>query len=311
MSFLEKSMIQVVIFSFDRAMQLDLLLQSIKKFDSQGLFSLNVLFVCSSEKYQTAYNRLKSKYPNINWVQEQRYEKKQINFQFELGYWHNLYWWLKSPIFRENKSNFKSCLLKILSNNKYPYTMFLTDDSLFYDVINAPANLEKIRQQPKKYSFSFRHGINLHGGIFKEQANNVCWNVYENNVYTDWGYPFSVDGLIYDSRTIYGIIKKILLNNPNTMEGNIACYVTEKKIFPVISAFKQSCLVGFELNRVQSVSDNNHLGISNEKLNEYYLEGYMLEIDFDLTKVNFFRPEIQSVFVKKGNDKIEIWNSNC
>jgi hypothetical protein len=110
---------------------------------------------------------------------------------------------------------------------------------------------------------------------------------------------------------IYGIIKKILLNNPNTMEGNIACYVTEKKIFPVITAFKQSCLVGFELNRVQSVTDNHHLGISHEKLNQYYLEDYTLEIDYDKSEVNDFRPKIQSLLIKKGNNKKEIWNIDC
>ena len=45
-------------------------------------------------------------------------------------------------------------------------------------------------------------------------------------------------------------------------------------------------------------------------MNKYYLEGYNMGIDFDITNVNSFRPEIQSVFIKKENDKIEIWNPN-
>jgi len=304
-------MIQAIIFSFDRAMQLDLLLHSIEKFDSHGLFSVRVLYACSSEIYQTAYNRLKNKYSTIHWIQEQRYGKSRINYQFDFSYWHNFYWWLKSPVFRENKSNFKSCLLEILTDIESPFTLFLTDDSLFYNEIAvSETNLEKIRRQPEKYSFSFRHGMNMQGGIYREQADGIYWNVYENDIHTDWGYPFSVDGLIYDSRTIYRIIKKILLNNPNTMEENIACYVAEKKIFPFICALKQSCLVGFELNRVQSVSDNHHLGISHERLNQFFLEDYRLEIDFDKSKVDNFRPEIQSVTVKKGNITEEIWSPN-
>lgn len=302
-------MIQVVIFSFDRAMQLDLLLHSIEKFDTQRIFSISVLFSCSSETHQTAYDRLKNNYPDIYWLQEQRYAKPQTNYQFDFAYWHNLYWWLKNNIFRQNKSNFKSCLLKLLAGTKYPFTMFLTDDSLFYNPVNIPENcMEKIKRQPEQYSFSFRHGMNLHGGAYQEQSACIEWNIFENDAKTDWGYPFSVDGHVYDSQTIYRIIKKILLNNPNTMEGNIVCYVTEKKCFSIIMASKQSCLAGFELNRVQSVSDNHHLGISQEKLNQYYLNDYALEIDFDLSNVDYFRPKIQTLSIAKGSEKIKIWN---
>jgi hypothetical protein len=302
-------MIQVVIFSYDRAMQLDLLLRSIKKFDTQRIFSISVLFACSSEAYQTAYDRLKNNYPDIHWIQEQCYAKLRINYQFDFAYWHNLYWWLKNSIFRKNKSNFKSCLLELLAGTEYPFTMFLTDDSLFYNpVIISESCMEKIKRQPEKYSFSFRHGMHLQGGVYRKQTGYIDWNTFENDVKTDWGYPFSVDGHVYDSRTVYWIINKILLNNPNTMEGNIACYVTEKKLFPTIMAPKQSSLVGFELNRVQSVSANHHWGISPEKLKQYYLDDYVLETDFDSSNVDYFRPKIQSLFVKKGNKKIELWN---
>jgi hypothetical protein len=303
-------MIQVIVFSFDRAMQLDLLLCSIEKFDKQRLFSVCVLYASSTEEYQTAYDRLKNKYPTICWMQEQRYEKVQFNFHFNFTYWHNLYWWLKSNMFRKNKSNFKSCLLEIINNSRLPFVMFLTDDSLFYNEISiSQTSMDNIKQQPEMYSFSFRHGMNLQGGIYQEHIDSICWNVYRNDVKTDWGYPFSVDGHVYEAQTILRIVNKLILNNPNTMEGNIACYVNEKKMFSHIIASKQSSLVGFELNRVQSVANNHHLSISQKKLNRYYLDGYMLEIDFDKTNVNYFRPSIQSLSVEKRNEKIEIWNS--
>jgi hypothetical protein len=302
-------MIQVIVFSFDRAMQLDLLLCSIEKFDTHRLFSVCVLFACSSDEYQIAYDRLKNKYPTVCWMQEQRYEKAQLNFHFNFTYWHNLYWWLKSNIVRKNKSNFKSCLLKIVNNSRFPFVMFLTDDSLFYNEISiSQTNLDKIKQQPEVYSFSFRHGMNLRAGIYQERIDSIYWNVYENDVKTDWGYPFSVDGHVYETQTIHRIVNKLILNNPNTMEANIACYVSKKNIFPHIIASKQSSLVGFELNRVQSVTNNHHLSISQKELNYYYLEGYTLKIDFNKTNVNYFRPPIQSLSVEKRTKKIEIWN---
>jgi hypothetical protein len=180
--------------------------------------------------------------------------------------------------------------------------MFLTDDSLVYRDVEIP-NL-----QDEKSVFSLRHGMHLVNGKYKKTENGIEWNVYGNDEATDWGYPFSVDGHIYNKAALLKIIRKIIFNNPNTMEGNIACYFKEKQLFSQIKANKQSCLVGFELNRVQTVSDNHNLEISQEKLNRYYLEDYVLHIRFDKTNVGYFRPEIQSLFVKKGNMEIQLIN---
>jgi hypothetical protein len=302
-------MIQVVIFSFDRAMQLSLLLESIRKFDTERLFSVHVLYAFSSEEYRKAYELLKSRYPDtIEWMVETRYENPQINFEFQFGYLHNWYWWLKRIRFRNNSSNFKEQLMTILSKNSAQFTLFLTDDSVFYQTITAPeCCLEQILRQPETCSFSLRHGMNLTGGNYEENKDGIAWNVYANDMSTDWGYPFSIDGHIYDSRLIRQIVKKILLNSPNSMEANMACYVTHRKLFPRILANRQSCLAGFELNRVQTLINNHHWNISAEAMNRYYLNGYRLKIGFNPADVSSFRPAVEYVQVQKGNETIDLY----
>jgi hypothetical protein len=302
-------MIQTIIFSFDRAMQLSLLLESIKKYDSTGLLSVHVLYAFSSEEYRKAYDRLKTRHPDVEWTLETHYPHPQLNFEFQFSYAHNWYWWLRRSRFRNNPGNFKAQLMSLLEKSDSPFTMFLTDDSLFYRPIAIPEScMEQIKNHPRHCSFSLRHGMNLSGGIYEENPNHIAWNAYTNDSNTDWGYPFSVDGHIYFRSAIRQIVHKILLNNPNSMEGNIYHYIKSGRRFANLTANKQSSLVGFELNRVQTLVDNHHYNISPEQLNRYFLNDYTLQINFDATAVSFFRPAIQSLFVEKGSEANEIWN---
>jgi hypothetical protein len=179
--------------------------------------------------------------------------------------------------------------------------MFLTDDSVFY------RNLEIPDITDEKSGFSLRHGMHLSSGKYKKMENGIEWNVYENDEITDWGYPFSIDGHIYNKAALLKIIRKIIFNNPNTMEGNIACYFKEKHLPPQMKANKCSCLVGFELNCVQSVADNHHLGISQKQLNRYFLDDYQLQIQFNIDQIEYFRPAIEYICVQKKEEQIKIY----
>ena len=77
-----------------------------------------------------------------------------------------------------------------------------------------------------------------------------------------------------------------------------------QQLFPYLIANRESCLIGFELNRVQDVFPNNHLNISSEILNNYFINNYSLNIDYCLEKDFKFHPKIKSIKVVKGNEKI-------
>ncbi len=303
-------MIQTIIFSYDRAMQLSLLLESIHKYDTGNRLEVSVLYNYSSPDYGKAYDLLAGRYPSVRWIKEENYTTARTNCDFSFFYWHNVYWWLKNKKLRKNKTGFKKEIVREIDRSSAEYLMFLTDDSLFVRDITVPKEvLDQIREHPRDCSFSFRLGKNLTGGkITREEAQSIRWNVYENDPATDWGCPFSVDGHVYSKSVLSTIIKAIVFNNPNTMEPNMGCYIRERQLFSTIQAPLENALCGFELNRVQQIISNHHLGISAAGLNDYFLKGYTLAISFDDRNPCHFRPEIQAVSVLKEEESICLYH---
>jgi hypothetical protein len=302
-------MIKVIVFSLDRAMQLSALIESIVKFDKQHLLNVSVVYSYSSADYEKAYELLRGRYPEISWERETRLNKPVFDFSFNFFDLRNWFWWLKYPYLRKKKSNFKQIVLDILEKAEQKAVTFLTDDSFFFKNITISENyLQKIECNPKETSFSLRHGGNVTGGIYTTESAGIYWNVYENDYTTDWGYPFSVDGHVYGKDAVGPILKHVIFNNPNTLEPNVAFYAKQRKLFSNLYASKESCLVGFELNRVQKIINNHSLDISPNKLNDYFLDGYMLHIDFDQGNDFQFRPAIKSINVVKGEEKIVLYS---
>jgi len=289
--------IETIIFSRDRAMQLNLLLDSIVQFDTKKLLDINILYFTSSSLFKQGYEKLKLLYPKYKWYENTAYSIPNYTLNFNLLYWHNYYSWLKYKHLRNNKTNFKDLLVDILSKSPLSSVMFLTDDSFFYRNIEMPNVNDRIS------SISLRHGAQLTGGKYETFEDHIEWDVYQNDFFTDWGYPFSIDGHIYDRNIILKIARKLIFNNPNSFEGNVVGYVKSHHLFPSIAAMKTSCLVGTELNRVQTIVDNNHKNISQELMNNYFLDGYTLKILFDKDNPSYFRPDIQVVSVEKENNR--------
>jgi hypothetical protein len=301
-------MINTVIFSFNRAMQLELLLQSIKRFDKLVLLDVSVFYAASSEEFEHGYAELKRTYPQFKWVKEGM--KKTFVWPLLSTYWHNYYWWIKSAKNRRS-SSFKTQLLEIIESVDDDYLMFLTDDSMFYQDISIPAKtLENIDEVPSASSFSFRHGSNLEGGNFFVENNTLKWNVYSPQKGDEWRYPFSVDGHIYQKEFLLKKLKIIHFNNPNSLEGHVACYSKEKKLFSTVYAGVKSSLVGFELNRVQQICNNNNLSIHPSYLNALFSKGFRLRIECEWEKNHLFRPEHFSAIAYRGNTTINILAPN-
>jgi hypothetical protein len=290
-------MISTIIFSFDRAMQLELLLDSISKYDSSKLLQVHVIYTTSSDSFEAGYKMLKVKFPLLQWHKEYQFEDRFV-WPVLPFYWHNYYWWLRYKHNRTVKSNFNLLVQQILKESQSEFAMFLTDDSMFVDSIEIKTIfLDRIRKNKWNYCYSLRHGKNLFGGKYIEEKDGIEADRNDKHEHSEWSYPFSVDGHIYSMIVIRKLFRKIIFKNPNTLEGNIAHYVRAKGYFNHLMANKQSCLLGFELNRVQTISDNNNLNISNKTLNDAYLDGCHIVLDYTLPQIHLFRPVLNKVSV--------------
>ncbi|HZL08488.1 MAG TPA: hypothetical protein VFC65_00705 [Prolixibacteraceae bacterium] len=288
-------------------MQLELLLDSISIFDKNKLLDLHVVYSVTNDNFGNGYEKLKEKFPTLCWYKEIKF-KERVVWPILPLYWHNYFWWFKYKHNRYVKSDFKSIVLSIIGNTNKDLVMFLTDDSIFFNNIEISAKAaNQIIQNGLDFSFSLRHGKNIFGGTYSEINNSIYWEITDRHNHAEWSYPFSVDGHVYNKEILKDILRKVIFKNPNTLEGNVACFAKEKNYFRKMIANNKSCLLGFELNRVQTINNNNNLNISSKTLNKLFLNDYHMQLHYALPITHLFRPDLLTVSVIKEMEKIELY----
>ncbi|MCQ2266211.1 MAG: hypothetical protein MJZ40_00695 [Bacteroidaceae bacterium] len=282
-------MIHIIIFSFNRAMQLDTLLRSIRLHWSSMPHKVSVLYNTTQETYQKAYEMLAAEYSYVEFIKEtsrtQRYHSRD--------YFHPYNWLklLRYPDVRRQKSNFRDLLIKSLRLSECSYTMFLTDDSAFFaDVCLTKEQLAFIDENPSQNQISLRLGID---NVQKPNSINLAddgtlrWRFSKYRNARSWGYTFSVDAHIYSSSVIRNLLNRIIFCNPTTLEAHINDYTTKKKLLDRGMAFESPSILSFPINMVQQIADNESLGVSEALLNKFFLDGFQLVYE---------EPKIKSVF---------------
>jgi len=249
-------MINSIIFSFDRAAQLHLLLESIEK-NAKNIFNISVLYKSSNEEFEKSYSLLASRFININWVPE---------------------------------TNFKEQTLKLLDSN-LDYTCFFTDDDIIYNGVKEEEIIDCLKDNDI-FCFSLRLGFNVNVCYSmkcenvlipdKQDQKFVWWNWVKS--YADFGYPLSVDGHIFRTKEIKKLIRAINFLNPNTLEGGLQIFDNYPK--EIMVAYKTSSLVNSPNNIVNETHPNRKgekYKFLAEELNEIYLSGKIIDynsIDF-------------------------------
>ena len=113
-------MINTIIFSYNRASQLRLLLESIEK-HAKDVFKINIIYKFSRDDYKLGYEKLKNEQiiENINWV---------------------------------NETSFKEDVLSLF-NKDYKYTCFFTDDDIFYFPVHFSPLLDGHHHQDARHPY--------------------------------------------------------------------------------------------------------------------------------------------------------------
>ncbi len=269
-------MINTVIFSYNRALQLRLLLESIKKY-IPDILNINIIYKSGSNEFESGYNKLISEniLSNINWVKE---------------------------------VDFKKQVIELIANNEYELTTFMTDD----DIIYKPLNMDDIVQcmeDEENLCFSCRLGENVSVCYTMQSSNLIIpLSSTENTLTWDWtkhyfdtGYPLSVDFHIFRTKDIVPLCKAISFHNPNTFEGNLQIFNEHPKY--KMTSFKHSVMVNTPNNIVNETHPNRKgetFGITAEELNNKYLNGEIIDLEsLDFSNVRGCHQEIEYKYINE------------
>ena len=267
--------LSIVIFSKDRAAQLDLCLKSIyKNLDSLSQkWKIEVIYTTSSEEFEKGYDSLK------------------YNWDYSWLYFHE-----------ESVYGGFSAALETTMSEWGEYVLFFTDDDIVYQTFNN--EFEEIEKgfvtNQDLMCISLRLGTNTF--VQDQYKNSMClipdsvissdktlktWKWKNESQQSNFAYPFSLDGHIFRSDKAKWIIKNTEgYYNPNSLEGKAhRIHIIEnlcKDYEDDMACFEKSFVINTPINRVQETCFNGagkFFGKTPEELNESFIQGKRLSLE--------------------------------
>lgn len=222
--------VDLIIFSFDRPMQLYALLESIEWY-STGLNSIQVIYRVSNDDFEQAYTQVKNRFSDV------RYYKQG-----------------SSPA-----QDFKPLTISALENAQSPYILFAVDDIIVKDYVDL-SYCAQLLEKYSAYGFYLRLGTHLNWCYptskkqplppFRKADHGLCvWQFLQGS--GDWGYPRMLDMALYRKDTVTNDLQNIDFTNPTTLEtiwANNSCEIKKE----IGISFTHTKIVNIPLNMVQT-----------------------------------------------------------
>lgn len=264
----------MIVFSKDRACQLDQLLGSLRthvRNVNTPFIKLQVLYTHSTKKFADGYKAVKRLHPSVIFHQQ-----------------GNLSHGVTSSLFEAFLAgggavdSFKGDYLRLL-DDAIPYTMHFMDDMLVTDTWGLAEQLATHRllsSRPEVIAMSLR----LHPGVTTCYATNEdtpppdfdpemtwLWRAARG----DWAYPMSLDAHVFRTFDIMPLAHHLKYHNPNTLEGSMAmhCFSESAACAARLACFRRAKVLNIPANRVQDTFPNRFMadGPSAELLNTEFL----------------------------------------
>lgn len=247
--------IAAIVFSRDRAAQLDLLLASLE-LNAPGLLDpVHVLWQATGEPYERAYGLCAAAHPGTSFVCETAFASQ----------------------------------VATLAEGTGAITFFTDDSILFKPVTTRPRLPESwLETNEELLCFSLRLGENCDScyPLAREQrlppfalldSETLAWAWRDAD--GDFGYPGSLDGHVFRRETVLELVAAGGYSNPNTLEGLFAARLAGNERGS-IGSYRQSHLVGVPVNRVNQTHPNRfgeRWPYGPSVLNDRYLAGERLD----------------------------------
>ena len=240
-----------IVFSKDRAMQLDATLRSFfLHCTDPARVMLKVIFTGSSGLFLSQYDRLKAEYRGVDFI-------AQTDFRW------NMYDLLGIP-----SSKWGRLALRIGASpqSAHRYTLFLVDDNIFVRDFRLSDAADALEREKTALGFSLQAGTNINYcypldiSVRFPSYLPVSGNVIKFK-WTEIGggldYPLEVSSSIYRQGEIARLIARLDFSNPNTLEAQMAAHAEDfRKSHPWLLSFNQSVTFCNPMNRVQDIFAN-------------------------------------------------------
>ncbi len=271
-------MISLIVFSRDRAFQLEALLSSLKV--NCNIFDqITVIVKHSNNDFLKGYQQIDSDILN------------NCDTHIRLMRQHNF----KSDVLKSF-----NIPARIDGLTYSEYTCFMVDDLIAYTRQKIALYIEGFLECVHENTiFSLRLGSNIKHCPYIEE-NLIAYEFQWEKQTKYWTYPFSLDGHIFRTDFIKPIIEKINFTNPNKLESHLQKY--KKQAPKYMSCFNQSVVVSNPINRVSDTATASYgekYPHTAKELNDRFLNGERMDWEnmcFD--NINMPHQEIELKFKK-------------
>lgn len=242
--------LHIVVFSKDRAAQLDSLLRSIHDHFAVRFTTLTVLYRATTDAYAAGYELAGTR--------------------------------TTLPVTWQPERDFRADLLALINGLPRDHLiMFLVDDDIVFRRFDDRSLLEQF--SPKHLFISLRCSRRypaLTPPPFIESTRYLEWRWnYGRRKRYGWNYPFSLDGNIFHVRHMQRALPRVRFKAPNSLEGNLHTYRHKwwVKRIRLALAPAEAVVVNNPLNRVQTEGETPHQDVDPQMMNREYLAGKIID----------------------------------
>lgn len=245
---------KLIIWSRNRACQLETLLDSIEKFAPRS-FDINVIWSATDDKFSEGYYRL---------------------------------WGFNYPMssFRKQEGQGKKLLMDLVDDNHYNTITFATDDTILYrsPPYDFDNRLEGVATFSLRYGLNtltqdcFAHSIQPPLIDYSHEGYTIKWDYLKYAPNHNYGFPFGLDMHVYNRSKFLTWIKDLNFDRPSELEGGLQSW-RNKLPEHYIRSFKQSIAVNVPITNLTGYTTSCNVSIAD--VNKKFLDGQKIRYNLN------------------------------
>lgn len=303
-----------IVFSRDRAMQLDATLRSfLLHCQDAERVCLVVLYLATTPQHSRQYDLLATQYHQVQFVEERDFRRDLLFIMMSSGEQKTLDAY---RAFLINSGTRISLLLRVLPLPRPDgNVLFLVDDNIVTQDFQLELIQNSLNDHPNALGFSLRLGNNTtHYYVHdKPQLRPELQSLPNEIKAFDWtdatgyfGYPLEVSSSVYRLSELVPLMLRIPFRSPNSLESDLSVRAKGfRREKPRLLCFESSVTFCAPMNMVQDEWENRvsrDRDYSSDKLADLFDQGYRI----DVHKFSGFVPsgchqEVELSFVRDEN----------